>query len=147
MGSDLLRALLTSKSSYGPQKWKEFSNIRKKIPIYLYVVLTNLLVCLSHNDSIRCVQYNPKSHQLLSCTASDFGLWSPEQKTVTKNKTASQINCCAWNEEGSLFVLGLNSGTVSVRLKVSLFSDYFILPIGHVFNLMIYSCAHTGVVR
>lgn len=65
------------------------------------------------------MQYNPKSHQLLSCTSSDFGLWSPEQKTVTKNKATGQINCCAWNEDGTLFVLGLNSGVVSIRFKVT----------------------------
>ena len=30
-----------------------------------------------HNDTIQCVTSNPVSHGLASCTASDFGLWSP----------------------------------------------------------------------
>lgn len=30
--------------------------------------------------------YNPATHQLVSCTASDFGLWSPEEKSVAKHK-------------------------------------------------------------
>lgn len=40
----------------------------------------------SHNDSIQCLAYNPVSHALASGTASDFGLWSPEQKAVSKHK-------------------------------------------------------------
>ena len=30
--------------------------------------------------------YNPITQQLASCTASDVGLWSPEQKSVAKHK-------------------------------------------------------------
>ncbi|XP_075587380.1 intraflagellar transport protein Oseg1 [Dermatophagoides farinae] len=71
----------------------------------------------SHNDSVRCVQYNPTSYQLLSCTSSDFGLWSPEQKNVTKIKVTSPINCCCWNEDGIIFALGFNSGHISIRFK------------------------------
>ena len=40
----------------------------------------------THNDTIQCLAYNPVNHALASCTASDFGLWSPEQKKVEKNK-------------------------------------------------------------
>jgi WD40 repeat protein len=40
----------------------------------------------THNDSIQCLAYNPVSQQLASGTASDFGLWSPEQKSVAKHK-------------------------------------------------------------
>uniref|UniRef100_A0A8C5AZ78 Intraflagellar transport protein 122 homolog n=1 Tax=Gadus morhua TaxID=8049 RepID=A0A8C5AZ78_GADMO len=39
-----------------------------------------------HNDSIQCVAYNPVTHQLASCSSGDFGLWSPEQKSVSKHK-------------------------------------------------------------
>ncbi|XP_025930636.1 intraflagellar transport protein 122 homolog isoform X3 [Apteryx rowi] len=48
----------------------------------------------THNDSIQCVSYNPLTHQLASCSSSDFGLWSPEQKSVSKHKTSSKITCC-----------------------------------------------------
>lgn len=40
----------------------------------------------THNDSIQCLAYNPVSQQLASGSASDFGLWSPEQKSVAKHK-------------------------------------------------------------
>jgi hypothetical protein len=40
----------------------------------------------THNDSIQCLDYNPVTQQLASGTASDLGLWSPEQKSVAKHK-------------------------------------------------------------
>jgi intraflagellar transport protein 122 len=40
----------------------------------------------THGDSIQCLSYNPVTHQLSSGTAGDLGLWSPEQKAVTKHK-------------------------------------------------------------
>lgn len=40
----------------------------------------------THNESIQCLAYNPVSQQLASGSASDFGLWSPEQKSVAKHK-------------------------------------------------------------
>jgi hypothetical protein len=40
----------------------------------------------THNDSIQCLAYNPITQQLASGTASDLGLWSPEQKSVAKHK-------------------------------------------------------------
>uniref|UniRef100_A0AAA9RYT6 Intraflagellar transport protein 122 homolog n=1 Tax=Bos taurus TaxID=9913 RepID=A0AAA9RYT6_BOVIN len=48
----------------------------------------------THNDSIQCVSYNPITHQLASCSSSDIGLWSPEQKSVSKHKSSSKITCC-----------------------------------------------------
>lgn len=44
----------------------------------------------THTDSIQCLAYNPVSQQLASGTASDFGLWSPEQKSVAKHKVRMQ---------------------------------------------------------
>lgn len=38
----------------------------------------------SHNDNIQALAYNPVTLQLASVTASDFGLWSPDQKSVAK---------------------------------------------------------------
>ncbi|XP_020836758.1 intraflagellar transport protein 122 homolog isoform X5 [Phascolarctos cinereus] len=48
----------------------------------------------THSDSIQCVSYNPVTHQLASCSSNDFGLWSPEQKSVSKHKSSSKITCC-----------------------------------------------------
>ncbi|NXG47405.1 IF122 protein, partial [Psilopogon haemacephalus] len=70
-----------------------------------------------HNDSIQCVSYNPLTHQLASCSSSDFGLWSPEQKSVSKHKTSSKITCCSWTNDGQYLALGMLSGVVSIRNK------------------------------
>ena len=40
----------------------------------------------THNDAIQCLAYNPVNQMLASCAVSDFGLWSPEQKSVAKHK-------------------------------------------------------------
>ncbi len=45
----------------------------------------------------------------------DFGLWTPDQKQVTKEKVPSRILCCAWCADGTLLALGMLSGLVSVR--------------------------------
>jgi intraflagellar transport protein 122 len=47
----------------------------------------------THNDSIQCLAYNPVTQQLASATATDFGLWSPEAKSVHKVKvSATQVH-------------------------------------------------------
>ncbi|XP_041348420.1 intraflagellar transport protein 122 homolog [Gigantopelta aegis] len=71
----------------------------------------------THNDAIQCLSYNPVSHQLASCAVSDFGLWSPEQKSVSKHKVSSRITCCSWTNDGQYLALGLYNGFVSIRNK------------------------------
>ncbi|XP_073447982.1 intraflagellar transport protein 122 homolog [Aquarana catesbeiana] len=71
----------------------------------------------THNDSIQCVSYNPVTHQLASCSSSDFGLWSPEQKSVSKHKVSSKITCCSWTNDGQYLALGMFNGVVSIRNK------------------------------
>ncbi|XP_064422428.1 intraflagellar transport protein 122 homolog [Latimeria chalumnae] len=71
----------------------------------------------THNDSIQCVAYNPLTHQLASCSSSDFGLWSPEQKSVSKHKASSKITCCSWTNDGQYLALGMFNGVVSIRNK------------------------------
>nr|XP_055048391.1 intraflagellar transport protein 122 homolog isoform X4 [Misgurnus anguillicaudatus] len=71
----------------------------------------------THNDSIQCVAYNPVTHQLASCSSGDFGLWSPEQKSVSKHKVSSKITCCGWTNDGQYLALGMMSGVVSIRNK------------------------------
>ncbi|XP_077073746.1 intraflagellar transport protein 122 homolog isoform X2 [Siphateles boraxobius] len=71
----------------------------------------------THNDSIQCVSYNPVTHQLASCSSGDFGLWSPEQKSVSKHKVSSKITCCGWTNDGQYLALGMMNGVVSIRNK------------------------------
>ena len=71
----------------------------------------------SHNESIQRLAYNPVTAQLASCTANDFGLWSPEQKSVVKHKMGSKILSCCWTNDGQYLTLGLFSGQISIRDK------------------------------
>ncbi|KAG8002573.1 hypothetical protein GBF38_015038 [Nibea albiflora] len=79
-------------------------------------VFFSVFTC-SHNDSIQCVAYNPVTHQLASCSSGDFGLWSPEQKSVNKHKVSSKITCCGWTNDGQYLALGMMNGVVSIRNK------------------------------
>jgi hypothetical protein len=49
----------------------------------------------THSDSIQCLAYNPVTQQLASATATDFGLWSPEAKSVAKVKVGPQPGAAA----------------------------------------------------
>jgi len=71
----------------------------------------------SHNDAIQCLSYNSVTQQLASATASDFGLWSPEQKSVAKHKVASRILCLSWTNDGTCLTLGHFNGQISLRDK------------------------------
>ncbi|KAJ1564634.1 hypothetical protein HK096_007006, partial [Nowakowskiella sp. JEL0078] len=71
----------------------------------------------SHNDSIQVVTHNPVTGAVLSCAISDFGVWSAEQKTVSKHKITSRICSASWTGDGLFFALGLFNGTVSIRNK------------------------------
>eukprot|EP00899_Mesostigma_viride_P007013 jgi/Mesvir1/16312/Mv12764-RA.1 len=71
----------------------------------------------NHNDSVQCLTYNPITQQLLSATASDFGLWSPEQKSVAKHKVQHKVLCAAWTNDGQYIALGQINGHISVRDK------------------------------
>ncbi|NXO72942.1 IF122 protein, partial [Phainopepla nitens] len=71
----------------------------------------------THNDSIQGVSYNPVTHQLASCSSGDFGLWSPEQKSVSKHKSSCKITCCSWTNDGQYLALGMFNGIVSIRNK------------------------------
>ncbi|KAF2984693.1 hypothetical protein EK904_012410 [Melospiza melodia maxima] len=48
---------------------------------------------------------------------SALGLWSPEQKSVSKHKTSSRITCCSWTNDGQYLALGMFNGIVSIRNK------------------------------
>lgn len=57
------------------------------------------------------------THQLVSCTSTDFAFWSADQKAVQKVKISSRIHCCAWTVDGQYLALGLATGIVSIRNK------------------------------
>ncbi|KAJ3332247.1 hypothetical protein HDU76_000838 [Blyttiomyces sp. JEL0837] len=69
----------------------------------------------SHSDSIQAIAHNPVTGQVVSCTSTDFGLWSSEQKTVTKHKVPSRILTVSWTNDGQFFALGLFNGNISIR--------------------------------
>ncbi|KAH8096448.1 hypothetical protein JL720_3820 [Aureococcus anophagefferens] len=71
----------------------------------------------THNESIQIVCYNPTTEQLASCTATDMGMWSKEQKSVTKHKVYSKILCAKWNNDGQYIALGMYNGHVQIREK------------------------------
>lgn len=70
-----------------------------------------------HSESIQCIAYNPVTQQLASATSGDFGLWSPEQKSVSKHKVSSKVLCCSWTNDGHHVALGQLNGTISIRSK------------------------------
>jgi intraflagellar transport protein 122 len=84
--------------------------------IFFFILSSKRLV--RHDSSVQCVTYHPTSHLLASCSNADFGLWSPEQKNVTKTKLTGRITCCAWSADGQLLAFGLYNGQVQIRDKV-----------------------------
>ncbi|PIK43960.1 putative intraflagellar transport protein [Apostichopus japonicus] len=71
----------------------------------------------THNDSLQCLSFNPITHQLASCACSDFGLWSMEQKAVSKHRCSSRITCCSWTNDGQYLAIGMYNGQISIRTK------------------------------
>lgn len=71
----------------------------------------------THNDSIQRLVYNPQSQCLASCTTSDFGLWAPEQKSVSKHKVVAKILSACWTKDGQYLALGLLNGLITIRDK------------------------------
>jgi len=51
----------------------------------------------------------------VSCTATDFGLWSPDVHSVSKVKVHSKILCASWTLDGNSLALGHEDGTVTLR--------------------------------
>ncbi len=45
----------------------------------------------------------------------DFGLWTPDQKQVTKEKVPSKILSVAWTFDGTTLAVGMQNGTISIR--------------------------------
>lgn len=75
------------------------------------------LLKYNHNESIQSLAYNPVTQQLASATEVDFGLWSPEQKSVSKHRVASKVLCQAWTSDGHYLALGQLNGNINIRDK------------------------------
>ncbi|CAG9463200.1 unnamed protein product [Pedinophyceae sp. YPF-701] len=75
------------------------------------------LLKFTHNHSIQCLAYNPVTMQLASGTEADLGLWSPEQKSVSKVKVASKCVSVAWSGDGQALATGHIDGAVIIRDK------------------------------
>lgn len=73
------------------------------------------LLKYNHLSPVQRVRYNPNAMLLASCAEDDFGFWTPEQKQVLKDKVSSKCLSAAWNADGSLLALGLQSGVISIR--------------------------------
>ncbi|KAJ8046678.1 hypothetical protein HOLleu_05441 [Holothuria leucospilota] len=71
----------------------------------------------THNDALQCLSFNPITHQLASCACSDFGLWSMEQKAVSKHRCVSRTTCCSWTNDGQYLAIGMYNGQISIRTK------------------------------
>ncbi|GMI36406.1 hypothetical protein TrRE_jg11942 [Triparma retinervis] len=69
----------------------------------------------THQESIQRVVYNPTTDALASCTNSDFGLWSPTEKSVAKFKTQAKILSASWSNDGQFLALGMFSGQITIR--------------------------------
>lgn len=71
----------------------------------------------SHSEAVQCMQFNPITHQLVSCSSSELTIWSSEQKNLQKVKSGGRINCCSWTRNGQYLAIGFASGYVSIRNK------------------------------
>ncbi|GFU46427.1 intraflagellar transport protein [Trichonephila clavipes] len=63
----------------------------------------------------------PKARQfyILTCVyLSNLGLWSPEQKSVSKHRVSVRITSCSWTCDGMLLAIGLVNGCISLRGRI-----------------------------
>lgn len=70
-----------------------------------------------HNDSIQALAANPVSAQIVSVTATDFGLWQADQKSVSKHKLPFKGLCCSWTIDGQSLAIGMFNGHITIRSK------------------------------
>jgi len=96
---------------------KRFASGGEDKTIIIWTSKAEGILKYSHNDAIQCLAYNGVTQQLASGTASDFGLWSPEQKSVAKHKVSSRICCMSWTVDGTCLTLGMFDGKISIRDK------------------------------
>eukprot|EP00906_Rhabdomonas_costata_P031099 RCo043952 len=96
---------------------KRFASAGADKTVIIWTTKAEGILKYQHSDSIQCIAYNPVTQQLASATSSDFGLWSPEQKSVSKHKVTSKVLCCGWTNDGHHLALGQLNGTISIHGK------------------------------
>jgi intraflagellar transport protein 122 len=75
------------------------------------------LLKFTHSSTIQALAYNPVTQQLASASQKDFGLWSPEVRSVPKIATPSRVLCAAWSHDGQYLALGCEDGSVAIKDK------------------------------
>ena len=73
------------------------------------------IIKYTHAWPIQTISYSPNSNCLLSCSENDYGIWSPDQKNVSKEKLNSKILCSSWSFNGQLFGFGLENGHIIIK--------------------------------
>lgn len=73
------------------------------------------IVKYTHNEAIQALAFSPTSGQLVSCSTSDIGLWSPDSASVNKIRIGSKALCAAWAMDGEVLAVGHQDGTVTLR--------------------------------
>ena len=70
----------------------------------------------THGESIQRIRFNPqRPGKLFSCSANDFGFFSPEVKDVNKVATNERITDADWSPNGMSFIYATEKGKISVR--------------------------------
>jgi len=59
--------------------------------------------------------FNSITHHLASCSSTELGLYSLEQKNIQKFKIIYKINTCTWSMDGQTLALGCDNGNISFR--------------------------------
>ena len=70
-----------------------------------------------HKEPIQCTKFS-STDRLLVCSSHEFMLWRSDSKKLQRSKLSrygSKIMCCAWNDQGTRFALGMYNGLVSIR--------------------------------
>ena len=73
------------------------------------------LLKFTHTTAVVKVKFSPTAIKLVSCAETDFGIWTPEQKQVTKEKITSRVLSIAWSSDGNFYALGTVTGMISIR--------------------------------
>jgi len=76
---------------------KRFASGGKDCCVIIWSEKGEPILKYTHSDSVQKVLYNPATDSLASCTNTDFGLWSPTEKSVAKYKVQSKILSAAWS--------------------------------------------------
>jgi len=75
------------------------------------------LLKFTRSSPIQALSYNPVTQQLASASETDFGLWSPEVRSVPKTALTSRALCVAWSTDGQFLAIGCEDGSVLLKDK------------------------------